>query len=274
MKLPRRRRRRPEETTADADLSDRPSAAADEEGASTPAEPEGGTDEATEIPSPGSGAEGGPSTEGESAEGGLISETHAAMKSVRKRHLLVAGMGLMAAGFVGVLLFSAFSMWWTSQPSFCDRCHVMNEYVDTWDQSAHTGINCEHCHINPGLFSFLGGKIAGLQVVANYITGHYEDYSFNASVTNAACLECHEEILDKNVRDVSSGIRVSHAHIIEGGGKCMSCHSTVAHGDAVSIGSATYPTMQTCLVCHDDVTAPLSDCGLCHITPPIGQMPE
>ncbi len=234
------------------------------------ATPEGERAPEGSPPGTGQGAAGGGSPE----DKGLLSSTRAALAPVKKRHILVASMGLMGIGLAGVLLFSAFSLWWTSQPSFCNKCHVMNKYVATWEASSHAGINCEHCHINPGLFSFMGGKIAGLQVVANYITGHFDDTSFNAAVTNAACLECHEEILDKNVRDEDVGIIVSHGEIIDSGGKCMNCHSTVAHGEAVPIGSATYPTMQTCLTCHDDVTAPLQDCSVCHIRTPLGPPPK
>jgi nitrate/TMAO reductase-like tetraheme cytochrome c subunit len=254
--LRRRRRARSGDDAASAEGERAPDTSADAGEASDGA-PAGGTAEPSEP----------------SESRGLLSDTREALKPVKKRHVVIASLGLMGIGFAGVLLFSGFSLWWTSQPSFCDRCHVMNKYVDTWDRSAHTGINCEHCHINPGLFSFIGGKISGLQVVANYITGHYEDYSFNAAVTNGACLECHEDILDGTIENEESGIRVSHREIIEGGGKCMNCHSTVAHGDAVPIGSRTSPTMQTCLVCHDDETAPLSDCGVCHLTPQIGKQP-
>lgn len=199
---------------------------------------------------------------------GLLAETRDALKPVKKRHILIASLGLLGLGLGGMLLFSAFSFWWTSQPSFCNRCHVMNRYVDAWEQSSHRDVNCEECHIPPGLFSFLGGKIAGLQVVANYVSGNYEDWSFSAAIANASCLRCHDSILSGNVHDVSSGIVVSHADIVGRGGRCMSCHSTVAHGDAVPVGSATHPTMAKCLTCHNDVTAPL-DCELCHI----GQKP-
>lgn len=233
----------------------------------------------TSAAEPAAGGEGSPEAldagpSGEADQQGLISGTRQALKPIKKRHVLVASLGIMGVSFAGLLLFSGFSLWWTSQPAFCDKCHVMNKYVDAWEGSSHADANCEHCHLNPGLFSFLGGKISSLQVVANYVTGNYEDYSFNASVTNAACLECHESILEETIRNPESGIIVSHREIIESGGKCMSCHSTVAHGDTVPVGSATYPTMQTCLVCHDDETAPVSDCLVCHIEPPIGRLPE
>jgi nitrate/TMAO reductase-like tetraheme cytochrome c subunit len=181
-----------------------------------------------------------------------------------ERRVFVVSASVLGVATVGVLLFSAGSFWWTSQPSFCNGCHVMNKYVQTWSASAHQDVNCEKCHLTPGLFGFLGGKIAGLQVVMNYIRGDYEDYSFSAAVSNASCLQCHRSIMDKNVHDARAGVIVSHRNIVEAGGKCVSCHSTVAHGDAIPIGSATHPSMQTCLTCHNNDTAPLR-CSLCHV---------
>lgn len=181
----------------------------------------------------------------------------------RRRRYIVLSTSMM--GFVGggILLLSVFSFWWTSQPQFCNRCHVMNEYVAAWERSPHRDVNCETCHTPPGLFGFLGGKIAGLQVVANYITGEFEDYSFNAAVPNASCLRCHEELLEEPYTSPETGVTVSHEHIIANGGKCMNCHSTVAHLETVPIGSATFPTMDTCMRCHNGKVAP-SDCEICH----------
>jgi nitrate/TMAO reductase-like tetraheme cytochrome c subunit len=207
--------------------------------------------------------EGGPEGPTDETPTGLISGTRAALAPVKKRHVVVASLGLMGFAAAGVLLFSAASFWWTSQPSFCNKCHVMEPYVAAWERSSHADVNCEACHLTPGFFGFLGGKISGLQVVMNYIRGTYEDYSFNAAVSNGSCLQCHDEILDGNVHDAASGITVSHADIIGMGGKCLNCHSTVAHGAEVAVGSATHPTMETCLTCHNDKIAPL-DCDLCH----------
>lgn len=187
----------------------------------------------------------------------------------RRRRYLVISTGLL--GFIGgaVLLLSGFSFWWTSQPDFCARCHVMTKYVDAWNRSPHREVNCETCHTAPGFFGFVGGKIASLQVVASYVTGDFEDYSFNAAVPNAPCLRCHEDLLERTVTSPETGVTVSHAHIIENGGKCMNCHSTVAHLETVSIGSATFPTMDTCMRCHNGEFAP-TDCRICHRQGPPG----
>jgi len=191
----------------------------------------------------------------------------------RRRRYLVVSTSMM--GFVGggILLLSAFSFWWTSQPEFCNRCHVMNEYVAAWARSPHRDVNCETCHTMPGFFGFVGGKIAGLQVVANYITGDFTDDSFNAAVPNISCLRCHEDILERDYTSPETGVTVSHAHIIGSGGKCMNCHSTVAHLETVPIGSATFPTMDTCMKCHNGKVAP-TDCEICHRQGPPAPTPS
>lgn len=190
----------------------------------------------------------------------------------RRKRYIVLSAGMLGLIGGGILFLSVFSFWWTSQPDFCNRCHVMNKYVDAWSRSPHRDVNCETCHTQPGFFGFVGGKVAGLQVVANYIRGDFTDDSFNASVSNASCLRCHEEILEHLITDPETEITVSHEHIMDNGGKCMNCHSTVAHLETVSIGSATFPTMDTCMKCHNGDLAP-TDCEICHRQGPPGPVP-
>ena len=206
---------------------------------------------------------------------GTLRQMQSVLRPLGRKRVLLATL-LLLGGVAGVLvLASGFSFWWTSQPSFCARCHPMQEFVAAWEDSTHADVNCEKCHLTPGLFGFLGGKIAGLQVVMNYARGRFEDYSFNAVVGNASCLQCHENVMSKNVHaDSSVGVLVSHKNIVESGGKCISCHSTVGHPAAIPAGAQTHPTMATCVQCHNDETAPLR-CNLCHVNrnPPTGSPP-
>lgn len=188
---------------------------------------------------------------------------HRAVFGVGRRRLLVGGavmLGLPALALAGM---TAYGVWATSQPSFCGRCHVMKPYVQAWEASPHRGVNCEQCHIAPGPAAFVGGKIAGMQVVINYWTGNYEqDRSFNAVVPNSSCLRCHESVLEGTVVG-ADGLRVSHSGIVSLGAKCMTCHSTVAHESAMKVGARTYPDMDTCFRCHDGTTAS-AGCTTCH----------
>lgn len=157
---------------------------------------------------------------------------------------------------------TAGSMYWSSQPSFCARCHPMRPYIAGWQASKHSGVGCEECHLPPGTVAFIGGKIAALQVVVDYARGNYRDESFNAVVSNSACLKCHAKV--ETTMIVTDGIRVDHKGIIALGAKCMACHSTVAHGNSVAIGARTYPTMSACFTCHNGQVASTA-CTVCHV---------
>lgn len=192
-------------------------------------------------------------------------EVRVALRPLATRRVMATLLLVVSLSTVGLLALSGASMWWTSQPSFCGKCHPMKPFIDQWAVSTHRTVNCEKCHTTPGLFGFIGGKIAGLQVVANYFRGDYRDWSFNAVVSNAACLECHESIMEKSIHKKGKGLPlvVSHENIVKAGGKCNFCHSTVAHGKAVPPGSQTHPSMSACVKCHNGKIAPLR-CSMCH----------
>ena len=165
----------------------------------------------------------------------------------------------------------------TSTPQFCGACKSHVPYVDEWRASAHDGVNCEQCHSKPGPFFFLTAKLEALQQPIAQITGDYEK-PILGFVLNQSCRRCHNNDLLFNPVS-KSGIRVQHKHLIEAGFLCMRCHSTQAHGDAVPSGSRTYPSMDQCLICHNNqYKAPngqvaTSRCDLCHTKRDYGAVP-
>jgi len=165
----------------------------------------------------------------------------------------------------------------TSTPQFCGACKSHVPYVDEWRQSAHDGVNCEQCHSKPGPFFFLTAKLEALQQPIHQIQGDYEEPILGA-VLNQSCRRCHSDDILYNPIS-RSGIRVQHRHLIAAGFLCMRCHSTQAHGDAVPEGSRTYPSMDECLLCHNNeyttVTGQVatSRCDLCHTKPGYGAVP-
>jgi nitrate/TMAO reductase-like tetraheme cytochrome c subunit len=185
-----------------------------------------------------------------------------AWTGISKRRRRQATFVLVVVPLVVLGTLSAAAFHWTSQPSFCAKCHPMRPFIEGWEAGPHRTVNCEDCHLPPGTVGFVGGKIAALQVVVDYMRGDYRDESFNAVVSNASCLSCHAKVeTDVLVRD---GIRVDHRGIIKLGGKCMTCHSTIAHGDATPVGARTYPTMSTCFTCHNGTIAS-TECTVCHV---------
>ncbi len=165
----------------------------------------------------------------------------------------------------------------TSTPRFCSSCKSHVPYVKAYERSAHRGVNCEQCHTQPGPFFFLTSKMEALQQPIAQLTGDYQK-PIVGFVLNQSCRRCHTN--DQMFRViVKNGIRVQHEHLIAAGFLCMRCHSTTAHGTAVPPGSRTYPSMDQCLVCHNnhytDAAGQVATarCDLCHATPPKGAQP-
>jgi nitrate/TMAO reductase-like tetraheme cytochrome c subunit len=177
--------------------------------------------------------------------------------------VIVVGMGVALAA--------------SSTPRFCASCKSHIPYVETYKKSAHNGVNCEQCHSKPGPFFFLTAKLEALQQPIAQLTGDYEK-PILGYVLNQSCRRCHNN--DLLYHPVSkNGIRVQHRHLIEAGFLCMRCHSTQAHGTAVPPGSRTYPSMDQCLICHNNQytdaqgQVATSRCDLCHVKPPPGAVP-
>jgi len=164
----------------------------------------------------------------------------------------------------------------TSTTAFCGLCHNMKASVDAYNHSAHKGVNCEQCHSQPGPFFFLTAKLEALQEPVKQVTGY--EVPILGTVANDSCRRCHTD--SQLFPTISkSGVRVNHKHLIEAGYQCTTCHSTVAHLNAVPPGSRTHPTMDKCLVCHNnnytaaDGTVAVSRCDLCHVEPAAGAVP-
>lgn len=165
----------------------------------------------------------------------------------------------------------------TSTPQFCGACKSHVPYVDGWRASAHSDVNCEQCHTKPGPFFFLTSKLEALQQPVHELTGNYEK-PILGTVLNQSCRRCHNNDLLFNPIS-SGGINVQHKHLIAAGFLCIRCHSTQGHGDAVPEGSRTYPSMDQCLLCHNNeyTTATgqvaTAECDLCHTRPGYAAQP-
>jgi nitrate/TMAO reductase-like tetraheme cytochrome c subunit len=156
----------------------------------------------------------------------------------------------------------------TSSATFCRQCKSHEPIVASYKKAAHSDVNCELCHSKPGPFFFLTAKLEALQQPIAQFTGDYEE-PILASVLNQSCRQCHTND-DLFTVITARGIRVQHEHLIEAGFLCIRCHSTVGHPDAVPEGSRTVPSMDQCLMCHNneytssDGKVAKADCGLCH----------
>jgi len=149
-----------------------------------------------------------------------------------------------------VAVFSTGAIIVTGQPGFCNSCHIMNTYYDSWQNSGHAHVNCLDCHLQPGFTGYIKGKINGLAQAVDCAVGRFGTKP-SATVEDASCLrsECHssQELTsdtidyggvkfthDKHIDKIFDGIKIS----------CGTCHSHYEGDEHFSVNA------ETCFSCH------------------------
>ncbi len=175
----------------------------------------------------------------------------------------ILGVILLAVSTVGFIEYSA-------RPGFCDNCHIMQPYYDSWATSSHRSVPCIKCHYAPGIRAEAMGKLQAANQVVKYVTGAYDIKPW-AEIEDAACLRsgCHSERKVEGLVDYR-GVHFDHTqHLGElRRGKqlrCTSCHSQIVQGDHLSV------TPSTCFLCHfkgRPPGEPIAGCTGCHQAPP------
>jgi len=189
----------------------------------------------------------------------------------RRRLSLGPRMRTVLAVAVGLLTFAVVADVVTASPELCSSCHEMDQRVAEWSESAHAGVACVDCHVEP--YEWYArpqalaarARLLGRDAV-KHATGDYQDPvgahdSSSTPVPDEACLQCH----DPN-REATSGFRIliDHAEHAERNGSCVSCHVDTAHPEPER--GRPLSLMAQCFTCHGTVENPQAsaECGVCH----------
>lgn len=157
--------------------------------------------------------------QGQPSDGSSGASPAAPVAKPRRRRLKrwLLGLGLVAGilvllGSIGVGVTEHY----TSQPSFCGSCHIMQPYYETWQADLHggeLGVACVECHYAPGERTTLKAKFRGLSQVMSYFSGRYGKTRPRAYVAQASCMTtgCHgdEQFMDKPLK--LGSVRFVHA---------------------------------------------------------------
>lgn len=178
---------------------------------------------------------------------------------------LIIPIGLFIA-FVGLVRYS-------TSPSFCNSCHIMKPFYESWKTSGHNFVPCVDCHYPPGATAELKGKFQALSQVAKFVTGTYSTKPY-AEIEDASCLRmgCHEKRLISGKATFKRGIIFDHephlTKMVRGKVlRCTSCHSQIVQGSHVSV------TESVCFICHFKGAKagreenPIGGCPFCHESP-------
>lgn len=159
---------------------------------------------------------------------------------------------------IGVLAVALPAGYYSARPGGCIQCHDMAPVREGEAAlpTTHEGVECATCH-------------AGNTLAERVQFGYYQAFGMRlplidigdspvSSVPDATCSGCHGRLDEVSE---SRGLRVMHEPCSEGA-RCVSCHSPVAHPDAVR-WPTTY-SMEGCLECHGARQAS-RECDTCHM---------
>ena len=182
---------------------------------------------------------------------------------------LLRTVAVLGAFFFLAVVFTGFAAVYTSRPSFCHSCHIMEPYYQSWKHSTHSQVSCIKCHFAPGFAEEIRGKLAGLVQLSKYVTSN-EGPRPAAEVSDASCLRsgCHETRLLSG-RVEFSGIHFDHTPHLKTmrRGKKLRCTSCHGQGDPTTHISVT---LSTCFLCHfkdEHLNQGLGTCTRCHQIP-------
>lgn len=158
------------------------------------------------------------------------------------RWITLIGVFFLVASVVGVEM--------SSQSWFCNSCHIMNSYYDSWKVSAHKDVDCVQCHIAPGMESFLWAKLNGAgQVVDDML--HRTSTKPSAAVSDLSCTRagCHAMTEVKAIERREQPYFFEHSkHVgLEYKGveiHCSNCHSHVKGDQHFEVNT------NVCITCH------------------------
>lgn len=149
--------------------------------------------------------------------------------------------------FISLLAVGKYS----TSPSFCNSCHIMEPYYNAWNKSAHSHVACIDCHYPPGTpRTILWKKFQAMSQIVKYVTRTYSSKPF-AEIEDSSCLRsgCHTTGGLKGRFISKNGIKFDHKeHIakLKNGKqlKCVTCHSQIVVGRHVEV------TYDSCYLCH------------------------
>ncbi len=142
-----------------------------------------------------------------------------------------------------------------------ESCHADSEAVASVHENDHRyRASCISCHEQgSGADLITAVTSRGAMMLAK---AGLSDGPAGRPVPSAACLRCHESVLEEVLESSRVNIRMAHGEPVGSGMDCVDCHGAVGHlGESARVSVS----MDMCLGCHDGDQAS-ADCDTCHTT--------
>lgn len=161
----------------------------------------------------------------------------------------LTGQHVLAFGvlIIGFLVFTSWSVAYTSSSNFCSTCHEITPMHATWQTSSHKNVDCVACHAQPGFAGVVQTKAKGLKEVYVHLTDN--NITLKADAKDINCYSCHQ---DKVKTDTQQAADRKDPHTVkhfDNGMNCITCHSGLVHNEKTNKG---VPSRDACVTCHLD----------------------
>jgi cytochrome c nitrite reductase small subunit len=134
--------------------------------------------------------------------------------------LLSALTGSMIGLGLYTFLYAQGYSYFSNDPNACANCHLMRDYLDSWQKSSHHArATCNDCHTPHALLPKLVTKAEnGWNHSMKFTLQNFHEpirlRVSNAGRLQANCLRCHQDMIDEIGPDAD----------------CVRCHAGVGHG--------------------------------------------
>ena len=151
--------------------------------------------------------------------------------------LLLVTIGIL--GGLGAFTFNYAQglSYFSNDPQNCANCHIMDEYLDSWQKGPHHNwATCNDCH-TPHSFipKMLSKADNGWNHSVKFTLQTYTDpiqiREVNREKLRHNCIECHSDFIDEVL--IARGAASHGAHAGAPGEEsidCLRCHSGAGHG--------------------------------------------
>ncbi len=141
-------------------------------------------------------------------------------------------MALSLGVFAGLALFTwgyaEGGSYFSNDPRSCANCHIMRDYLDSWQKSGHHAYAaCNDCHTPVSLFPKYFAKAEnGIRHSWKFTFRDYPERlqmtTMNRENLEENCVRCHNDLV----------IHIADRPGKSGEGRlCVHCHATVGHGE-------------------------------------------
>lgn len=177
------------------------------------------------------------------------------------RNMLLAAAGALLAGVVLFVL----PVIGAGSPGFFASYHSLGTAYENLETSAHEGIACSSCHVDPR-----GRTVAALSLAADFYTNILRAEKsprfvrFDAP-SRSACLSCHGTGWSNDLKRTSTIPHPAHLRIASEKRDCVKCHKWTAHQEAYMQKHKKMPFSGVCVAygCHVG-TKTAEECFDCH----------